>query len=83
MVCVGSGTQGGAVFLAGDGGTCPQGRHVQGNICIQDLAYSCMAIPSSCSGTATCSCAASTLCTAGQTCTQVSANELTCVLEAP
>ena len=81
-VCVGSGTQGGAVFLA-DAGVCPQGRHLQGSICIQDLGYSCAAIPAGCNGTVTCSCAASSLCTQQQICTQVGTNELTCVLEAP
>ncbi len=82
-VCVGVGVEGGALILAGDGGTCPQGRHLQGNACIQDLTYSCMAIPAACNGTPTCSCATDTLCTSGHSCTQVSPNELTCVILAP
>jgi hypothetical protein len=82
-VCVGSGTEGGAVVLAGDGGVCPSGRHLQGNNCIQDLTYTCEAIPSGCNGTVTCVCAAGTLCTAQQSCSPIGTNEITCVLLAP
>jgi len=81
-VCVGTGVEGGAVFLVGDGGVCPSGRHAQGNICVADLAYACQPLPSGCNGAVNCSCAAS-LCTTPQTCTVVGANELTCVVLAP
>ena len=46
-VCVGTGIQGGAVFFA-DGGVCPAGRHVENGICLQDLTFACMPIPSGC-----------------------------------
>jgi hypothetical protein len=85
LVCVGTGVQGGAVFLA-DGGVCPPGRHVQGIICIQDLTFTCMPIPSGCNGNVTCSCASS-LCNTdgglGRVCATPQPGELTCVLEAP
>jgi len=81
--CVGTGVEGGPLLLVGDGGTCPQGRHPVGSVCVQDLTYACMAIPTACGGTATCACASATLCVSGHTCLQVNSNELTCVLEAP
>jgi hypothetical protein len=80
-VCVGSGIQGGAVFFA-DAGVCPQGRHAQGNICVQDLSYSCMPLPSACNGTVTCSCAGS-LCPASHTCSVQQPGELTCIEAVP
>src|SRR3954470_9305471 len=80
-VCVGTGTQGGAVFFA-DAGVCPAGRHAQGNICIQNLTFACMPIPSSCNGTATCACASS-LCNGHGSCGAPSPGELTCILAVP
>lgn len=82
-VCVGSGVEGGAVFLPGDGGVCPSGRHLQGNTCVSNLTYSCQPIPSGCNGTVTCACAAGSLCTQQQICTPIGANEITCVTLAP
>lgn len=79
-VCVGTGTQGGAVFFA-DGGVCPPGRHAQGGICVQDLAFTCMPIPSGCNGAATCACASS-LCN-GRLCSTPTLDELTCILAVP
>ncbi len=79
-VCVGSGSQGGAVFFP-DGGVCPPGRHVSNGFCLQDLTFACKPIPSGCNGTATCTCAAS-LCTAGF-CSVPSAGELDCILAVP
>jgi hypothetical protein len=80
-VCVGTGVQGGAVFFA-DGGVCPAGRHAQGNICIQNLTFACMPIPSGCNGTATCACASS-LCNGHGGCGAPSPGELTCILAVP
>lgn len=80
-VCVGSGIEGGAVFLA-DGGMCPPGRHLQGNACVQDLSYACMPIPSGCNGTVSCSCAG-TLCATLHTCNVQSPGEITCIEAVP
>jgi hypothetical protein len=80
-VCVGTGVQGGAVFFA-DGGVCPAGRHAQGDICVQDLTFACMPIPSGCNGTATCACASS-LCNGHGGCGAPSPGELTCILAVP
>jgi hypothetical protein len=80
-VCVGTGTQGGAVIQP-DAGVCPPGRHVQNNLCVQDLAYQCSPIPSACNGTVTCSCAATSLCS-GRTCLSASPTEVLCVLQVP
>ncbi len=79
-VCVGTGTQGGAVFFA-DGGVCPPGRHVENNRCVQDLTFACMPIPSACNGNATCACASS-LCN-GRSCGAPSPGEITCILAVP
>ena len=79
-VCVGSGTQGGAVFFP-DGGVCSPGRHVSNGFCVQDLSFACKPIPNGCNGTATCACASS-LCTAGS-CSAPSAGELDCILAVP
>ena len=79
-VCVGTGTEGGAIFFP-DGGVCPAGRHVSNGFCVQDLTFACMPIPSGCNGTATCACASS-LCN-GRFCRVPSAGELDCVLQVP
>lgn len=81
-VCVGSGVQGGAVFFA-DAGVCPQGRHAQGDVCVQDLSYACMPMPSACNGTLSCACASATLCTQGHLCNVQSPTELTCIEAVP
>jgi len=80
-VCVGSGTQGGAVYFA-DAGVCPPGRHAENNVCLQDLTYECMPIPSACNGTVTCSCAAAALC-AARPCISANATEVRCVQLVP
>lgn len=79
-VCVGTGTEGGAIFFP-DGGVCPTGRHLSGDFCVQDLTFACMPIPSGCNGTATCACASS-LCN-GRFCRVPTAGELDCVLQVP
>jgi hypothetical protein len=79
-VCVGTGLEGGAVFFP-DGGVCPPGRHVENNLCVQDLSFACMPIPSGCNGTATCACASS-LCN-GRVCGTPRPGELTCLLLVP
>lgn len=79
-VCVGTGTEGGAIFFP-DGGVCPTGRHLSGNFCVQDLTFACMPIPSGCNGTATCACAPS-VCN-GRVCRVPTAGELDCVLQVP
>ncbi len=61
---------------------CPQGRHAQNNICVQDLTYTCMPLPSACNGTVSCSCAAS-LCASSHTCSVQDAGELTCIQAVP
>ena len=58
-VCVGTGIEGGALFMPDDAGVCPSGRHSSGNTCVTDLAYACMTIPAGCGGTVTCACASS------------------------
>jgi hypothetical protein len=80
-VCVGSGSQGGAVVQP-DGGICPQGRHLEGTLCEQNLSYKCMTIPTACSGTLSCACAGTTLCGVS-TCNVLGAVEITCVEEVP
>ena len=80
-VCVGTGIQGGAIFMPDDAGVCPAGRHVESGFCLQDLTFACMPIPSGCNGAATCACASS-LCN-GRTCNVPSPGEMTCVLQVP
>ncbi|HVT07015.1 MAG TPA: hypothetical protein VHO67_06140 [Polyangia bacterium] len=80
-ICVASGTEGGAVFLA-DAGVCPAGRHADNNICVQDLSYVCRPIPAACTGAVTCSCAAPDVC-GGRPCTSATATEVRCVLQVP
>jgi hypothetical protein len=65
-----------------DGGICPQGRHLQGTVCIQDLSHTCMSIPTACNGAISCACAATALC--GEwTCNVLSAGEMTCIQAVP
>jgi hypothetical protein len=80
-VCVGTGIQGGAIFLPNDAGVCPAGRHVENGFCLQDLTFACMPIPSGCNGAATCTCASS-LCN-GRTCGTPTLDELTCIQFVP
>ncbi len=81
-VCVGTGTEGGALIMPNDAGVCPAGSHPSGGtvaFCERDLAYGCQPIPAGCNGTITCACA-STLCPSGPyTCQTPSAGELDCV----
>jgi hypothetical protein len=83
-ICVGTGVEGGALFMPNDAGMCPAGRHLSGNFCEQDLSYACQPMPSACSGTLACTCA-DTLCpsSGGYTCQVASASELLCVILAP
>jgi hypothetical protein len=83
-ICVGTGTEGGAIKVADDAGVCPSGTHPTGvgNICTNDLAYSCKSIPAGCNGTVTCACAAS-LCQASHVCRGPSDGVLTCVQQVP
>jgi hypothetical protein len=80
-VCVGTGIQGGAIFMPNDAGVCPAGRHVENGFCLQDLTFACMPIPSGCNGAATCTCASS-LCN-GRTCGTPTLDELTCIQFVP
>jgi hypothetical protein len=81
-ICVGTGIEGGALFMPDDAGVCPSGRHPSGQICVTDLSYACMTIPSVCAGTVTCACASS-LCPASHTCQGPSAGILTCIEAVP
>jgi hypothetical protein len=81
-ICVGTGTEGGALIFPNDGGVCPTGRHLSEHICVSDLAYACMPIPSGCSGTVTCTCASS-LCTTPHICQGPSGGVLTCIEAVP
>jgi hypothetical protein len=81
-ICVGTGTEGGALFMPDDAGVCPTGRHPSGNICVTDLAYGCMTIPAGCGGTVTCACASS-LCPASHACQGPSDGILTCIEAVP
>jgi hypothetical protein len=81
-ICVGSGTEGGAVIMPNDAGVCPAGRHLAGNACVNDLSYACKAIPAGCGGTVTCTCASS-LCPTSYMCQGPSNGVLTCVLAVP
>lgn len=81
-ICVGTGTEGGALIMPDDAGVCPSGRHPSGNICVTDLSYACMTIPSGCGGTVTCACASS-LCPASHTCQGPSGGILTCIEAVP
>jgi hypothetical protein len=81
-ICVGTGIEGGALFMPNDAGVCPAGRHLSGNICENDLAYACMPIPAGCGGTVTCACASS-LCPASHSCQGPSGGILTCIEAVP
>jgi hypothetical protein len=84
QICVGTGTEGGAVIMPNDAGVCPAGSHVSDPggglaICQRDLAYTCAPMPSACNGTLACACATS-LCPSGPySCQVASARELLCV----
>jgi hypothetical protein len=86
-VCVRDLTQGGAIILASDAGTCPSGRHPENGICQRDPTYYCAPLPSACSGAPlTCDCAG-TLCTTQQSCMYqcrgTTANEVDCECDVP
>jgi hypothetical protein len=83
-ICVGTGTEGGAIKVANDAGVCPSGTHATGigSLCTNDLSYACMPIPSGCNGTVTCACASS-LCAASHICRGPSDGVLTCVQQVP
>jgi hypothetical protein len=84
LICVASGTEGGAIINANDAGVCPSGMHPTGfeNRCENNLAYGCMPIPGACGGTVTCTCAA-VLCNAPEICIGPTNGVLSCILEAP
>ena len=83
-ICVGTGTEGGAIKTANDAGVCPSGTHPTGtgSICTNDLSYACTPIPSGCNGTITCACASS-LCPASHQCQGPSDEGLTCIEQVP
>ena len=83
-ICVGTGTEGGALIMPDDAGVCPTGRHLSGNACQLDLSYACQPMPSACNGTLACACA-DALCPSNgpYTCQVASASELLCVILAP
>jgi hypothetical protein len=83
-VCVGSGTEGGAIIVPNDAGVCPTGTHPAGGTpttCQNDLSYACKPLPSGCNGTLTCACA--TAICSDPICQVVSATELTCIQAVP
>jgi len=82
-ICVATGTEGGALIFPNDAGVCQPGRHLSGNICINDLAYACLTIPAGCAGTVSCACASS-LCPAQyQLCEGPSGGVLSCIQAVP
>ncbi|HVR62138.1 MAG TPA: hypothetical protein VMU50_09575 [Polyangia bacterium] len=83
-ICVGTGTEGGAIIVANDAGVCPAGSHPAGisNICARDLSFACKPIPAACGATVTCACASS-LCPTSYHCGGPSDGVLTCVLQVP
>jgi hypothetical protein len=82
-VCVGTGTEGGAVIFPNDAGVCPSGSHLAGSTCQRDLSYACMPVPAACGGgAATCACA-STLCQSGHMCQVQNDGVLTCIEAVP
>lgn len=81
-ICVGTGTEGGALFMPNDAGVCPSGRHLSGNFCASDLGYACVRIPAGCAGTVTCACASS-LCPSSHNCGGPSDGILTCIEAVP
>ena len=88
QICVGTGTEGGAIIFPNDAGMCPVGSHVSdpgGSIavCQRDLSYACGPMPSSCNGTLACDCAGLCPTAGGYSCQVASARELLCVLLAP
>ena len=80
QICVGTGTEGGAVIMPNDAGVCPAGSHPSSTgtltFCQRDLSYACAPMPSSCNGTLACDCATS-LCP--YSCQVASNRELLCV----
>jgi hypothetical protein len=81
QICVGSGTEGGAIIVPNDAGVCPTGTHPSGStptFCQNDLSYGCKPLPSGCNGTLTCACACS-----NPICQIISPTELTCVQAVP
>jgi hypothetical protein len=81
-ICVASGSEGGAVIFPNDAGVCPSGRHLSGSVCVNDLAYSCAAIPAGCGGNVTCTCASS-LCPTSFMCQGPSNGVLSCIQAVP
>ena len=81
-VCVGTGTEGGAVIFPDDAGVCPSGTHLAGSSCQRDLSYACMPIPFACGGAVTCACA-STLCPSGHICEAPGGDFLNCIEAVP
>jgi hypothetical protein len=83
-ICVGTGTEGGAIIIANDAGVCPAGSHATGpgSFCTRDLSYACQPIPAGCGGTVTCACASS-LCPTLHMCRGPSDGVLTCVEQVP
>jgi hypothetical protein len=88
--CVGYRTVGGAVTPPDQNGECTPGRHVEGNTCQSDFAYTCATLSNCSSPGATCRCAAgtecanTTICRLPQASTWLSASaELVCELQAP
>jgi hypothetical protein len=84
QICVGTGTEGGAVIMPNDAGVCPAGSHVTdpgGGVafCQRDLAYACAPMPSSCNGTLACACATATCPSGPYSCQVAGPRELLCV----
>jgi hypothetical protein len=82
-VCVKDQVNGGAVFLLQDGGTCPAGRHPNGDHCDRDPTFACAPAPS-CALDCTC---AATLCTGqsscGYTCESTTSSQVNCACNVP
>jgi hypothetical protein len=86
-VCVKTQQVGGVLIPPDDGGTCPPGRHVEGQSCELDPAFACVPKPSACGGGAlSCGCA-SDVCTSISSCQyqcqSTSADQVNCLCQVP
>jgi hypothetical protein len=85
-VCVSQLTQGGALILESDAGTCPAGTHPQSARefaqCVRDPSYSCQPIPAACGSKVDCTCASS-LCQGQGNCQSATSAQVSCVEDVP
>jgi hypothetical protein len=90
QTCVAYRTVGGTVDLPDQNNHCPTGRHLEGNYCLSDFAYTCAELTGCAAPANTCRCAANTACANTTVCSLPTASawldpaaELVCQLLAP